>query len=181
MLTTRDEKNSSRKQLGLGDFIDMKNCWKHLVAAGLAVAVLGAGMTTNPAYADSLKDRKAAMKTISKANKAIKAYTKGQGSLADAVMAAKKIASVGKTIPAMFPQGTGMGHGAKTRAKGAIWSDWAKFKKANDAMIVASTNFANWSQLGSADTMKGATKAIGKSCGGCHKPFRGPKKKKMKK
>ena len=80
-------------------------------------------------------------------------------------------------LPAMFPQGTGMGHVTKARAKAAIWSDWDEFKKANNAMVVASTNFA----MGSADTMTGASKAIGKACGGCHKPFRGPRKKRLKK
>ena len=78
----------------------------------------------------------------------------------------------------MFPKGTGMGHGTKTRAKAVIWSDWDKFKKASGALVMASTNFANWSQLGSAATLKAASGAIGKSCGGCHKPFRGPKPKK---
>ena len=77
----------------------MKNCWKHLVVAGLAVAVLGVGMMTNPANADPLKDRKAAMKSISKANKAIKAYSKGQGDLAAAVAAVKKIAAGAKCFP----------------------------------------------------------------------------------
>jgi cytochrome c556 len=156
----------------------MKNILKHMVAAGLAVAVLGAGISTGPAFADALKDRKAGMKTLSKSNKVIKAYTKGKADLAAAVSAAKKMTAVAKSMPDLFPAGTGMGHGKKTRAKGAIWSDWKKFKAANDAMVVATTNFANWAQLGSASTMKDASKAIGKSCGGCHKPFRGPKSKK---
>lgn len=157
----------------------MKNWCKYFVAAGLAVAVLGAGMTTSPAFADSLKDRKAAMKDLSKANKVIKAYTQGKGDLKSAVAAAKKMASLAETLPAMFPKGTGMGHhGMKTRAKAEIWKDWDKFKKANSNLVMASSNFANWSQMGDESTLKSAFGAIGKSCGGCHKPFRGPKPKK---
>ena len=156
----------------------MKNWFKHLAAAGLAVAFLGAGMTTSPAYADAVKDRKAAMKSIGKANKAIKAYVAGKGDLAAAVAGAKKIASVGHNFVGFFPKGSDAGYGKTHRAKAAIWSDWDKFKKANSAMITASNNFANWSKMGDAATLKGAQKAIGKSCGGCHKPFRGPKLKK---
>jgi len=43
---------------------------------------------------------------------------------------------------------------------------------------MAATNFANWSQMGDADTLKSASGTIAKSCGGCHKAFRGPKPKK---
>ncbi len=156
----------------------MKNWCKHFVAAGLAVAVLGAGIATEPAYADALKDRKASMKSQSKALKVIKGYTKGQGDLKSAVAAAKKIASLAETIPALFPQGSGMGYGTKTRAKPAIWKDWDKFKKASVSLAMNANNFANWSAMGDAATLKSAAGAIGKSCGGCHKSFRGPKPKK---
>ncbi len=64
---------------------------------------------------------------------------------------------------------------------GAIWEDWDKFKKASSTLAMNATNFANWSAMGDASTLKAASGAIGKSCGGCHKPFRGPKPKKMKK
>ena len=50
---------------------------KHVVAAGLAVAVIGEGIAaTQPAYADSVKDRRAEMKKVSKANKALKKESK---------------------------------------------------------------------------------------------------------
>jgi hypothetical protein len=38
----------------------MKNWYRNIVAAGIAVAVLGAGMATTPAFADPLKDSEAA-------------------------------------------------------------------------------------------------------------------------
>jgi cytochrome c556 len=156
----------------------MKNSLKHLVAAGLAVAVLGAGMTTGTAFADAVKDRKATMKSISKANKAIGAYAKGGGDLASAVAAAKQIASTAEKLPGMFPKGSGDGYGKTTRAKPAIWTDWDKFQSSAKALGVAANNFVNWSQMADASTMKSAAGAVGKSCGGCHKAFRGPKPKK---
>jgi cytochrome c556 len=156
----------------------MRNSLKHLVAAGLAVAVLGAGMTAGTAFADPVKDRKAAMKDISKANKVIGAYAKGGGDLASAVAAAKQIAAVGEKLPGLFPKGSGEGYGKTTRAKPAIWSDWDKFQSSAKALVVAANNFTSWSQMADASTMKSAAGAVGKSCGGCHKVFRGPKPKK---
>ena len=151
------------------------NCF---IAAGFALAVFGSGFATAPAYADPLKDRKAAMKNLSKSNKVVVSYAKGSGDLASAVAAAKKIASLAETLPQLFPHGSGMGYGTKTRAKPEIWKDWGKFQKASATLAMNANNFAKWSAMGSADTMKSAAGAIGKSCGGCHKSFRGPKPKK---
>lgn len=145
------------------------------------MAVLGAGMATTPAFADDVKDRKAAMKSLSKANKVLKAYSKGKGNKAAAISAAQKIAAIGKKLPGMFPKGSGKGYGKTTRAKADIWSDWAKFKKTNAAMIAAANKVASVGQFGTASTSMEVAGGIGKTCGGCHKPFRGPKPKKMKK
>jgi cytochrome c556 len=149
----------------------MKRWIKHVVAAGLAVAVIGAGIaTTQPAYADAVKDRRAAMKTISKANKAIKKASKA-GDMAAAQTQARIIVATADKLAGLFPRGTDRGAlGAKaTRAKPAIWSDWDTFKtKLGDLKKVAS-NVAGGDMA--------AGKGIGKTCGGCHKLFRGKKAK----
>lgn len=156
----------------------MKNLLNCFVAAGLALAVFGAGVAMNSAYADPLKDRKATMKTFSKSNKVIRSFAKGSGDIASAVAAAKKIASLAETLPQLFPHGSGMGYGTKTRAKPEIWKNWGKFQKASATLAMNANNFAKWSAMGSDATLKSAAGAIGKSCGACHKSFRGPKPKK---
>jgi cytochrome c556 len=118
---------------------------------------------------------------MSKANKVLKAYSKGKGNKAAAMAAAKKIASIAKSLPVMFPKGSGKGYGKVTRAKTAIWEDWAKFKKAAGALGAAANKVASVTQMGTAKTGMEVAGGIGKNCGGCHKPFRGPKPKKMKK
>jgi len=149
------------------------NHWvKHTMAAGLAAAVLSAGIAvTQPAYADAVKDRVAMMKQMSKANKAL-----GKAAKAGKKAAAKKqamiiVASVDK-LGNLFPRGTdSKALGAKaTRAKPEIWSDWDTFKaKLGDLKKVASNV---------ADGDLAAAKGMGKACGGCHKLFRGKKVKK---
>ena len=145
---------------------------KNVCAAGVAVAVLGAGIAaTQSAYADAVKDRRALMKANSKAAKAL-----GKAAKAGDAMEAKKhamvlIANADKMV-ALFPKGTDNDKlGAKaTRAKMAIWTDWDKFKMDADALKSAAMKVASGDLA--------AAKGIGKSCGGCHKAFRAPKPKK---
>ena len=150
----------------------MKNCIKHIVAAGLAVAVIGAGIaTTQPAYADAVKDRRAAMKSNSKAGKAIKKAIKAGNEAAAQKQAAIIVANADK-LAGLFPRGTDRGTLGKkaTRAKPAIWSDWDTFKTKLGALKKAASNVAGGDMA--------AAKGIGKACGSCHKAFRGKKAKK---
>lgn len=149
----------------------MRNWVKHFVAAGLAVAVIGAGAgVTQPAYADAVSDRQKVFKGISKANKAIKAAVKAGDSATAKTQAAMIVASADK-LAGLFPKGTGRGtlDAKVTRAKPEIWSDWDTFKqKLADLRGVAS-------KVAGGDLA--AASGMGKTCGGCHKLFRGKKVK----
>ena len=142
---------------------------KHVFAAGLAVAVIGAGLAaTQPVYADAVKDRKATFKKISKANKGIKAAAKA-GDKAEAMKQAGMIVAYADQLAGMFPKGTDRGtlDAKVTRAKPEIWSDWNTFKeKLADLRGVAS-------KVAGGDLA--AASGMGKTCGGCHKLFRGKK------
>lgn len=149
----------------------MRTWVKHLCAAGLAIAVIGAGVaSTQSAYADAVKDRKATFKKISKANKAIKAAA-GAGDKAAAMKQASMIVAYADQLAGLFPKGTERGtlDAKVTRAKPEIWSDWNTFKeKLGDLRGVAS-------KVAGGDLA--AAKGMGKTCGGCHKLFRGKKVK----
>lgn len=152
----------------------MKYWTKHIVAAGLAVAIIGAGIAvTQPAYADAVKDRRAEMKKISKANKALKKSSKA-GDMAASKKQAMIIIAGADRLAGLFPRGTDRGVlGAKaTRAKPAIWSDWDTFKTKLGALKKVASNVAGGNLA--------AAKGMGKACGGCHKLFRGKKAKKKK-
>ena len=136
------------------------NHWvKHVIAAGLAVAVIGAGIAaTQPAFADVVKDRRAEMKKISKANKALKKSSKA-GKISESKRQARIIIASADKLTSMWPRGTGRNALGKraTRAKPNIWKDWDTFSKG-----------------------LGAAKGMGKTCGGCHKKFRAKKAKRKK-
>ena len=153
------------------------NAWlNRILVAGLTVAVLGLGsLASQPAFADAVKDRQEAMKSISKANKTLRAAAK-DGKADEVEKQAKMIVALADKLPTLFPKGTDRGtlDPKTTRAKPEIWTNWSDFeKKAGDlksmAMQIASA-------AGKGD-LSMAGEGVNKSCGGCHKAFRGPEVK----
>ena len=155
----------------------MKGWFKQFFAAGLAIAVVAMGaMVVQPAYADAVKDRVAAMKSISKANKAMQAAVK-KGNKAMVEKEAMMIVSLAEKIPALFPKGTDRGTlGAKaTRAKPEIWAKWDDFQARAGKLKSVAMQVASAAKEGG--NMAAAAKGMGGACGACHKAFRGPKAK----
>lgn len=104
---------------------------------------------------------------------------KASGQAATPAEAKAKIAEAiafSESIVSRFPKGTGIGDAGvtKTRALQDIWAKPAEFKAAADAMTAVLKNID--AALGTGDKAKigAAFGEVGKSCGGCHKPFRGP-------
>jgi cytochrome c556 len=104
---------------------------------------------------------------------------KATGQAATAAEAKAKTAEAiafSDSIVSRFPKGTGIGDTGvtKTRALQEIWAKPVEFKAAADAMTA--TLKAIDTALGTGDKAKvdAAFAEVGKGCGGCHKPFRGP-------
>ncbi len=158
---------------------------KRGLMAALAMGIL-VGCTQDREMAQSpgkvIKERRALMKSNSKSFKVIKAFVKkGTGSAGDVQKAAVTVAWNAAQIPGLFVKGTSLKDGVgQTRAKPAIWVKWSDFEAAAGKLKKASANLARVAAGGNAGAIKAAAGAIGKSCGGCHKPFRGPKPKKKK-
>ena len=73
---------------------------------------------------------------------------------------------------AMWPKGSdNVAKKGKTRALPAIWESGSKIGDASKAFGDAVKQLASVAGNG-ADALKPAVGALGKSCGGCHKPFR---------
>lgn len=76
----------------------------------------------------------------------------------------------------MWPQGSDNSVAAlknKTRAKPEAWTTFPEVAEKHKAFITAATTMAAEAGNG-LDAVKANIGAIGKSCKGCHKPFRGP-------
>jgi len=122
------------------------------------------------------------MKEIGEHFKAISKYVKGgPGTAAAMAKRAQRISELAKTIPALFPKGTGRGDvpDTATRALPEIWRDWAGFEAGAKALVVESAKLAAVAAkddiFDTADQFKATNK---KGCSACHKSFRGKKVKK---
>ncbi|MGB0575029.1 MAG: cytochrome c [Alphaproteobacteria bacterium] len=100
-----------------------------------------------------------------------------KGNTRGVVRASLQIIRHANALPRLFPRGTGRGKlsPAVTRSTPAICKQWGKFIAANNAMRNAATQVAIAANAGNKTA---GLKGIGKTCGGCHKPFRGKKAKK---
>lgn len=141
-----------------------------------AVAAIAAGIGT--AWADGhsenvIKYRQNVMRSIGGHTGAIAAVVKGEVEFTGHVAAhADSIAALSGAVLEMFPEGTNTG--ADTRAKPDIWQDWDGFTEAAEGFETAAGNLAQAAASGDQAAIAAAFGDLGKSCGGCHRPFRTP-------
>ena len=143
----------------------MRGVVRFVAACAMGVMVIGS------ASAGVIEDRKQGFKANVDAMKAIKAAVQS-GNAKDAVPHAQAIAAFTDKIAGLFPEGSGTGD---TRALPKIWEDWAGFEKAIAANKEAALALAGVAATGDAGATGAALKALGASCGGCHKPYRAEK------
>ena len=122
---------------------------------------------------DDIKKRKGLMKSNSKSAKAIKGAVK-EGDFAAIEENAKKIETNAGNLVALFPEGS---TAKKSRAKAEIWQEWDDFKAKVNDLKNAARQLANAASAKDSEQVKVHSKALGKSCGSCHKRYRARKKK----
>ncbi|MGY4397706.1 cytochrome c556 [Sphingomonas sp. UYAg733] len=88
--------------------------------------------------------------------------------------AARSLARWAKTIPAMFPAGTGI---APSGALPAIWTDRAGFEAKATAYAAAADKLAALAKAGDKPGFAAQFAVVGKSCGACHDAYRMADKK----
>ena len=147
-----------------------------LIVGASAAAAIAAGI--GAAWADGhsenvIKYRQNVMRAIGGHTGSIAAVVKGEVDFTGHVAAhADSIAALSGAVLEMFPQGTDSG--ADTRAKPDIWQDWDGFTEAAEAFEAAAGNLAQAAAGGDQAAIAAAFGDLGKSCGGCHRPFRTP-------
>lgn len=141
---------------------------------GAAGTVLADGHGHSHADGSAFGARQTAMHTIGGHMKALGAVAKGEMA-ADAATAvhAQSLHALAASTKFMFPEGS---IPEKSRAKAEIWSDWAGFEKVADAFTEATAAMIPVAKTGDPAQIGAALGEIGKTCGGCHKPYRGPEK-----
>jgi cytochrome c556 len=157
----------------------MKTFSKGLLAAACLITTIemsGAVMAQDAAKV--ISDRQELMKGQGKDLGAIKAYTEGKGDLAAAQAAAADLTKRLQAVPAAFPKGTGMAEfPGKSYARPTIWTEWDKFSASDLNAQQKSVALESALKSGDKDKIGAAFADMGKNgCGGCHTPYREPKK-----
>lgn len=135
--------------------------------AVLGVAATGAARAEGP---DLIAVRQAAFDMNNASWQFIRSVVASKGDVKPLEVPAKAIARWATVIPSMFPPGTEKG--GDTKALPEIWSDKAGFEKAAMALNTASLKLADAAKAGDAEAVATDMKAVGESCGGCHRTFR---------
>ena len=143
-----------------------------MLAAGLALGLAGQTLAADSPE-NLVKYRQSVMKAIGGHTGAIAAVVKGEVSFgAHVANHARGIKDMSLIVPDIFPANSGPMDHADTRALPAIWDDPAKFKLAVSAFQSAAAKFADIAEGGDKQAIADGLGALGKTCGGCHKPFR---------
>ena len=153
-------------------------CVSVALMSGLLWVSPGASRADSHAADPSVKYRQSVMSIIGTHMGAIGDIMKNQLALPGAIAVhATQMAESAQLIAPAFEKRVVDG---PTDAKPAIWSDAAKFDAAIASYEAAARDLATAASSGDPAAVGPAMRALGKSCGGCHKPFRKPKEESYK-
>lgn len=141
------------------------------VAASMAMPGLAGAAPINPQA--TIDARHAGFKKIGGAMKTLfeqlKSDTPSKPAMAAAAAA---ILDTGKGQGALFPAGTAPAPGLKTDALPAIWTDKARFDAQMAAFVTEAGKLVTTVNAGNVEAIRAQTKALGGTCGSCHRQFR---------
>ena len=138
-------------------------------------AVLTGGLTAR----ETIERRQDDMKDLGRAFKRVRdELGGGSPDLGRVREATALVVTAATDLPSWFPDGSGPETGVKMRAFAEIWTTPTEFATASDRFRTAAEALRSAAEAGDASALGAAARDVGKSCGGCHKAFRGPKPKK---
>lgn len=142
-----------------------------LLGAALSFTAVVAAQSINPAA--SIQSRVNRYREVGAAYKALNDQVKaGVIVKLTARIAARNIAQAAKDQYFWFPKGSGPGGATKTKAKSAIWSEPAKFRKAQDDFQAQAILMQKVVETGNLAEITKQTANLGRSCKTCHTSYR---------
>jgi cytochrome c556 len=138
----------------------------------LAVAMIAAGLTAVVAQSDPIAARKALMKANNDNASNLVKMTRGEApyDAAKVNAAFAQWAETAQKFPALFPDNSKTG--GNTRATPKVWETRSDFEAKVAAFGKAVAD--NRDKAKNVDELKVALAAVGKTCDGCHEPYRKP-------
>jgi len=119
---------------------------------------------------DVIETRQAGQDVLAGTFAGIRAVVAAKGDVKTLETPAKAMARWAKQYATLFPPGSDKGH--DTKALPAVWSDMAGFQKDANDLAEATTKLAELAKAGDAEAVAAQVKAVGDTCGACHKAYR---------
>ncbi len=141
---------------------------KGVIAAALAVALVGGMVAVVQAQADVIKARQDNRKALSSTGREVRRLIDANGDLAEIATQATKIAELDKAFGGLVPPGSDKGD---TLAAPAIWNDRAGFDAINQQSVDAAVKLAALAKSGDRAGLMDQYRALGKACGDCHRGY----------
>lgn len=144
-----------------------------IVSIAVILAVSAGAAMAQSSVEKAIALRQAGYKEMGKSFKAINDELKKDAPSAKLIAAeARMVHGHSLSIPKWFPAGSGPESGVKTKAKPEIWAEPAKFAEATKALQTESQKLRQVAAKGDIAAIGLQVKAVGATCGGCHKPYR---------
>jgi len=140
------------------------------LALAAAMVLAAAGMANAQSGPNTIEVRQVAMALLGANFAGIRGVVAAKGEVKTLENPAKAMARFAGIVPSLFPAGTAAG--SNTKATPEVFSDAAGFKTAAMALGTAATALAEAAKAGDADAVAAQIKAVGDSCGNCHKTYR---------
>lgn len=145
-----------------------------VLVCGASSTVLSTQSFAHGGALDAHGARHAAMEAIGAHMKALSAVARGNAPV-DALARghAMSLRGLAGTVKFLFPEGPITG---ADRSTPAIWERWDEFVAISDDFTTKSVALMDAVEGGDISQIAAALAEVGKTCGACHTPFRGPKK-----
>lgn len=138
-----------------------------VLLAALCLIMAGSAFAHSGVKNATVRARMVLMEEIKDATAIIGEMVKGKRPF-DAAQAGQAKAMLTKQADQILAAFKAQESDPKSQARNTIWSDWAGFEKETKAMQKAVTAL----KTGTRKELRSGMRALGQSCGGCHKRYR---------
>ena len=151
-----------------------------LLSASAALAAAAVALAQAPAFAGAggidaqatIKARQASFHLSAGVFGPMKAAIDSGADVKPFTFGAKGLARWARTLPSMFPAGTGAEAGIPTKAKPEIWSDRATFEARASEYAAAADRLAELAEANDKAGFAAQWAVVRQSCSNCHDVFR---------
>ena len=151
-----------------------------LLAVAAACGLVALGLGQAPARADVaagdaatlIRARQSALMLSAATFGGMKGTIDSGGDVSSQAFAARALARWSKTLPTLFPAGTGKASGTPTKALDVIWTDRAGFEARAADYAAAATKLAQLAEANDKPGFAAQWQVVRQACSSCHDVYR---------